>query len=507
MGTEPRKTILIIDDRVDTLRFCQRILRDDFDFVHTPSGKEAATALADGDGIAGIILDRDFSKADPALLIGPREDVRNEGLHILRWLKAEHPGIPVVMVTGFREQKPAMEAADLGADFLAWPDIIEQPDILRARLSRALETAGGRSAEVLAGFRELEIVVESPAFTKTLVALHRAIPGTAPILLLGETGTGKDALAYVIHALSGDSARPYVSVNVASLSPSLIESELFGHKRGAYTSANQTGIGKMRFAHGGTLLLNEIGELAPEVQAKLLTAIEQREVVPVGDVQGYPAEFRLVTATSRDLGGLVRSGTFRRDLYHRIAWHTITIPPLRERREDIPPLIRSFLRRAGQGQENGIVGIANEAIEYMTGLPWYGNIRELKAVMEAAGAVARHFITLADVREVVRRHETLWGDEHVPAARDGATAVVTDAPGARTRDAVAGVVPASAAIPASASADSEREVFAGRTYRELTARYFEFLCRETDGKLAEVARIAGIAKATAYEWKDRFGCK
>jgi len=480
--------ILIIDDREDLVRFCERSLGGTYEFRHV-GGARAAGALLRGTPVAGVLLDRDFSHADPADLLGPPAEARDEGLHILRWLRREHPRLPVLMVTGFRELQAALQAADLGADFLAWEDVTADPGVLAARLARALESNEGRLETVLARFRELGIVAESPAFTRALGTLHRAIPGRAPILLLGETGTGKDTLGYAIHALSGDPLRPYVSVNVSSLNPGLIESELFGHARGAFTGADRASVGKLRFAHGGTLFLNEVGDLAEEIQAKLLTVLERSEVVPVGEVRSHPAEFRLITATSRDLHALVESGRFRRDLFHRIAWHTVALPPLRERPEDIPALVGAFLRSIAPHREGAVTGIAREALEYLVGLPWAGNVRELRGAVEAACAGARHVITVSDVREVVRQRDSILA----------AGAGVEAAPAAPAATAAPGASPA--------PAGAEDAVFGARTYRDLTAAYFHYLVRRSGGRLPEVARLAGISKATAYEWRDRYGEK
>jgi two-component system, NtrC family, response regulator len=474
MNMHTRARILIIDDRDDLLRFCERVLGGEFQFLHVSSAGDARTVLTDPTRpVDAILLDRDFSRSDPTALIGPRGDARNEGIHILRWLKGEYAAVPVLMVTGFREQAPAIEAADLGTDFLGWQDVIADPHILKSRLVRMLETSRGPGDAILSRYREMGIVVDSPRFAQTLLALTRAVPGTGPILLLGETGTGKDTLAYAHHMLAGNLSRPYVAVNVAGLNPGLIESELFGHARGAFTGAERATIGKLRAADDGTLLLNEIGDLSLEVQAKLLSALERDEVVPVGAVQAFPARFRLISATSQDLPDLVDRGQFRRDLYHRIAWHTIEVPPLRERREEIPHLIAAFLRSGGRVPED-VKGITQEAIEYLCGQPWPGNIRELKAVVEAAGAIATYIITLKDVREISNRR--------------GAAA----SPRSATGTGVAEVH------------HCEDVVFGTLRYREVTARYFDYLYRKTGGRLPEIARLARISKTTAYEWRDRF---
>jgi len=496
----PRPLILIIDDQENLLRLCERSLGDTMMFRRVGSGREAQEFLegsfpvntGDPEPSAGqvraIFLDRDFSQTPRELLMGPPEDVRNEGLCILRWLRGRHRGIPVLMITGYRDQETAMHVTDLGADFLAWEDIIAQPAMLRGRIERLLEKNGYGTRTAVTPFRELGIVVDSDAFSQTLVLLRRAMEGKGPLLLLGETGTGKDTLAFAVHAMSGDSARPYVSVNVAALNPNLIESELFGHARGAFTGATQAGLGKLRAADGGTLLLNEIGDLPPEAQSKLLTALEQGEVTPVGDIRAYPARFRLISATSHDLPAMVQSGRFRRDLYHRIAWHTVRIPPLRERREDIPGLVRVFLRGLGQGQEGSVAGIGQEALEYLCRLPWNGNVRELRSVLEVAASISRFMITLGDVREVVESQVAIGtsrNEEIVEPARAGAA-----------QEVLAG--------SAHGGPECERAVFGDLSYRDVTACYFAYLKRRFGDRLPEVARRAGIAKATAYEWNQRF---
>lgn len=487
-----RPTILIVDDRDDLAQFCERFLLDAFAFVHVQSGGDALDRLDAGE-FAGALLDRDFSQIATERLLGPADDVRNEGLTILREIRARHAHLPVVMVTGLRELAAALIATDYHADFLAWEDVIHDSTVLRARLMRAVESSRGESGETCAAFRGAGVVAQSQAMRRMLAAAGLALPGQAPILLLGETGTGKDTLAYAIHALSGDPLRPFVAVNVAALNPSLIESELFGHARGAFTGADRSTVGKIRHADGGTLFLNEVGELSTELQAKLLTVLERREVVPVGEVRSFRADFRLITATSRDLGGLVRTGRFRKDLFYRIAWHTIDIPPLRNRREDIPELAGIFLQSSTASRDGLVYGIAKEAVEYLSDLPWPGNVRQLRGVIEAASARALSMLTIADVRGIVRRQEELGAATEdaplvVPAPEDrwGIRAIDTQAPGHGLREA------------------AERLIFDAVTYRELTGAYFAFLMRQHAGRLAEIARAAGIAKATAYEWRDRY---
>ena len=214
-GSRP-PTLLIIDDREDLFLFCRRILGDLGLFLHAPDTTSARETLAENPGIAVVLVDRDFSHADPSRLLSPKQEIRNEGMHILRWLGREHPSLPAIMVTGYREMSTAIEAADLGYDFLAWEEVTAHPEILRGRLQQILDRSGGREEEILARFRGAGVVVASAAFRRVLVQVHHALAGNAPILLLGETGTGKDTVAWAAHALSGDSTRPFVAVNVAA---------------------------------------------------------------------------------------------------------------------------------------------------------------------------------------------------------------------------------------------------------------------------------------------------
>ncbi|MBM3316799.1 MAG: sigma-54-dependent Fis family transcriptional regulator [Candidatus Eisenbacteria bacterium] len=473
--------VLIIDDREDMLGYCRRTLSEAFTFQRAGHAAEAGEMLA-REAAAAVLLDLDFSHADPQRLLGPREDVRREGFHILAWLRRAHARIPVVMVTARREMSSALRAAELGADYLAWDDVLADPEVLRARLEHAWRRVATQRDPVLAEFRALGVVVESPAFARALVALHEAIPGTAPILLAGESGTGKDVLARAAHDLAGGATRPYIHQNLAAIAPNVFESELFGHVRGAFTGAVADREGMLRAADGGTLFLNEIAELPVSHQAKLLTALERYEVVPIGGVRGLPARFRLIAATSQDLAGRIEQGLFRRDLFHRIAAHTIVLPPLRERREDIPALVAAFLRpTAGPSGSGRISGIAREAVEYLTEQRWEGNVRHLRNVIDSAAAHGRGMITLADVREAVLRFERLHG----PVAGGGAEgADLAEAGEDRLRA-------------------HEEALFARFDRRELLDRYFLFLYRTSGGNLPEVARRAGVAKSTVYEWQRR----
>jgi len=489
MSETQRPLVLIVDDQEIMLQFCERLLGDEFCFLRVADAFEARQVLAQRDDISGMLLDRDFSHADPTRLIGPVSDVRREGLHILQWLRADHPRLPVLMVTGHRDQQAALEAADLRADYLVWNDVVADAQILLARLRRAMHADSGEADEAMHAFRACGVIGESPEFRRMLVALYRVAFDESPVLLLGETGTGKDVLATAVHFLSRDHTHPFVHVNVATLAPSLIESELFGHERGAFTDARTARPGLLRLAHNGTLFLNEIADLALELQAKLLTVLERREVVPVGGERPVPTHFRLVAATSRDLRRLTENGQFRRDLYYRLAWNTVEIPPLRERRDDIPCLVQHCLQRiAARG--GTVTSLTCEASAHLQSLPWHGNVRELEAVVEAACAAADYVVTLMDVNDVVSRNEGRRG----PAApRLDGSAVVAEALNTST-DPGRGFD----------REKLEEQLFADLDFETLRHRYVACLLRLTGHNATRVAEISGLGRTTVFEWLRRW---
>ncbi len=481
MTAEQQPLIMIIDDRRDILRHCERCLGEHFTFMHVPGGRPGLVALRKHP-VSAILLDRDFSQANPDDLIGPRMDVRDEGLHILEQLRAEHPDLPVIMVTGHRDLATAVRATRLKADFVAWEDIEAEPAILAARLQRALEKSQNGNGVGVAAFRKLGIVAESPSIRSVLASLFRAVPGSAPICLLGPTGTGKDTLAYGVHCLSGDARRPFVVVNVASIAPTLIEAELFGKVHGAHNDARES-LGLIRAAHGGTLFLNEIGRLPLEHQAKLLTALDRHEVTPVGGVRPQAVNFRLITATSRDLHALVETGDFQRDLFHRIAWHIFVMPSLAARPDDIAPLAHSFLRGTEAFKTKQVIGFAKEAIEYLLSLPWPGNVRELQGMVEACAVSAMHTITVADIDDVITRsREDVYAGPATNALCQGG-------------------------IPDDAGSDpraSEERVFGTRSLDGVKCAYYFYLKKVEGANLARMAQRAVVAKSTMYEWRQLY---
>jgi len=309
-----------------------------------------------------------------------------EGLNLLKEVRQRDPDATVVMMSGEGERRDALKAMSLGAfDFFQKP---VDPAELRVILARALERR-----RLLAENRALKeqaredgsfgkLVGKSAPMRRLFREIEKVAPSDVTVLVFGESGTGKELVAHSIHAGSSRRDRPFVAVNVSALPESLAEAELFGHERGAFTGAVASRPGRFELAHGGTLFLDEIGTLTAGVQAKLLRAIESREVERVGGRRPVPVDFRLVSATNEDLEGRVAQGTFREDLFYRINTIPIRIPPLRERGDDVVLLSDHFLEKSAVRHRRPARRLSPAVIERFRSHPWKGNVRELEHVIE-----------------------------------------------------------------------------------------------------------------------------
>ncbi|MEN0061332.1 MAG: sigma-54 dependent transcriptional regulator [Myxococcota bacterium] len=300
----------------------------------------------------------------------------------------EVEGVPIIVITAFGSIRSAVQAIKRGAvDYLTKPF---DPDELLLVLHRALSSEQEkRSAEALR--REVSrhwntqgIVGQCDAMQKVLRRLTKVAPTDATVLVLGESGTGKELVARAIHDGSARQNGPFVPVNCAAIPESLFESELFGHERGAFTGANQSKKGLFRAAQNGTIFLDEIGETSPSSQARLLRALQDRAVRPVGASRPVPVDVRIVGATNRDLLEMVEEGSFRRDLYHRLSVMELSLPPLRDRGEDRANLTLTLLANACKRMGKPLVELSNEAIEAIETYAWPGNVRELENALERA---------------------------------------------------------------------------------------------------------------------------
>ncbi len=311
-----------------------------------------------------------------------------DGLELLRRVRAGWPEVPVVMMSGFATVRGAVAAMKLGAkDFLVKPlgvdELVElvEPWVERGRLTdenRALKD------EIRRRFHPDQVICASQPFARVVEMAKRVAASEASVLIQGESGTGKELIASTIHYASPRRDRRFLTVNCAALTETLLESQLFGHVKGAFTGATATRRGLLEEADGGTLFLDEIGDMSPGLQAKLLRVLQEKEFIPVGSTRVRTADVRFVAATNRDLEAEVSAGRFREDLFYRLNVVTLEVPPLRERPEDVAPLVAHFLARHGtRGQ-----AVDAAAMELLRGYSWPGNVRELENVIQMAAVLS-----------------------------------------------------------------------------------------------------------------------
>jgi DNA-binding NtrC family response regulator len=369
--------ILLVDDEEIVLRSCQRILGGEYDVDVAHDGLEALAKVNASDYDV-VVLDIKMPKLD--------------GIEVLRRVKEARPDVDIIMVTGLHEISTAVKAMKLGAlDYLPKPF---EPDQLEMAVARAfdrratLQGAADTDGNGGPAYRFENIIGASPAMQTVFRLVARCAPTNSTVMLRGESGTGKELIARAIHYNSLRRDHPFVPVDCTSLSESLLESELFGHVKGSFTGAVVNKKGLFETADGGTLFLDEIGNITLSTQAKLLRFIEEREFKAVGDTRTQKVDIRLITATNKDLEGMVTDGEFRDDLYYRINIFPIEIPPLRKRRDDIPALATHFLNlcSAEMGQPPG--EFSPGAMNLLLNHDWPGNVRELENVVERAVILA-----------------------------------------------------------------------------------------------------------------------
>jgi len=383
--------ILVVDD--------DEALRESLALLLAAEGYEVVTA-----GDAAAALARLEEPVDVVLC-----DVRmpgRDGLELLPDLIRRLPGAPVLLMSAYGSGDLAVEALKRGAyDYLAKPF---QPSEVLLAIRKARERERLRRANTLLqrdvsrAVGDRPIVAASPPMIDLLEILERAAEYKATVLLTGESGTGKEVLARAIHAQSGRRNQAFVAVNCAAIPEALLESELFGHARGAFTGADRARRGLFVEADGGTLFLDEIGELPPPLQAKLLRVLQEEEVMPIGESKPRRIDVRVIAATSRDLERDVASGRFREDLFYRLDVFRVRVPPLRERRDDVPLLVDHFIARFRETLGKPVRTIADEALDRLVAHAWPGNVRELENVLERAMILAdTDRITLADLPEAI----------------------------------------------------------------------------------------------------------
>ncbi|MFN3477215.1 MAG: sigma-54-dependent transcriptional regulator [Candidatus Methylomirabilales bacterium] len=314
---------------------------------------------------------------------------KKDGLAVLRAAKEVDPQIPVILMTAYGTIRTAVEAMREGAY-----DYVEKDEAFVDRLLLLVERALERRrlfheniilrAEIAEKIGFPKIIGTSRKIQEVSSLAQKVAQSTATVLIVGESGTGKELVARTIHAKSGRASGPFIQVNYAAIPETLLESELFGHEKGAFTGAVALKQGKFELADGGTLFLDEIGELSPSVQAKLLRVLQDRRFERVGGTRPIEVDVRIIAATNTDLAKAVKEKRFREDLYFRLNVFPIAIPPLRERPEDIPPLVEYFMAKFSAQMRKAIKGISGEALKALMGYPWPGNVRELENFVERA---------------------------------------------------------------------------------------------------------------------------
>jgi DNA-binding NtrC family response regulator len=315
------------------------------------------------------------------------------GIDLLGKVKEEYPDTIVVVITAYGSIETAVNAMKMGAaDYLLKPFKPEQLSLViekvthQKRLVSEYEYVRGRLEQAT---RFENIIGRSPAMQEVFDLIPEVAQSDSSVLIVGETGTGKELVAKAIHAKSKRSQRPFVAINCGAMPDTLLESELFGHQKGAFTGAARSRKGFLEVATGGTLFLDEIGEISPKMQVDLLRVLEDKKIIRIGDRQAIDVDFRLISATSRDLEKEVAEGAFREDFFYRINVILIRIPPLRKRREDIPLLIRHFLTKYSQETTKRVDHVTGDAMKLLQGYDWPGNVRELENAVERAVVLSR----------------------------------------------------------------------------------------------------------------------
>jgi len=448
-----KPNLMVVDDLDSARQMVKRVLGRSYAVYDFPSVAEALPAL-DRAAFDVVVTDLRMPGID--------------GIEGLRRFKAKMPDIPVILVTAFATVETAVEAMKAGAfDYLKKPFEPEELELVVARAVEhgRLRRENARLKSALSGeFSVQGIVGRSQGMKDVVSMLERIAPSDVPILIEGESGTGKDLLARAAHAMSARASGPYLALNMSAIPENLAEAELFGHEKGAFTGAEQAREGFFAEAQGGTLFLDEVGLLPPALQPKLLRVLQDGEYIPVGSRKARKANVRVVAATNEDLQRSVREGKFREDLWFRLRVVPLRLPPLRDRREDIPFLIEHFVAKHALRLSRPPLRPDADAMKALIDHPWPGNIRELEHAIERGLLLARgEAITLADLPPELSQS----------AAQE----------------------------PAAGAAE-------GRYRRARDAwerKFLEDLLREAGGSVGKAAELAGIHRSTLYEKLARYG--
>ena len=393
MADQGKSRILLVeDDQVSRETLREWIERQGWEPIAVGSTQEAADHIQEG--VAVIVTDLKMPGGD--------------GMELRRLAKEKAPHAAVIMVSGYGSIETAVEALKEGAfDFLTKPINLKE---LYHRIRRALEkqTMAADIAELHRQLRERHgvdnMIGRSPAMRELFEKIKLVADTNSTVLIIGESGTGKELVARALHMNSPRSHKPFLPVNCAAIPNTLIESELFGHEKGAFTGATERRKGLFQAADQGTLFIDEIGEMPLGLQSKLLRAIENKKIMPVGSPTEVPVDVRLIAATNRDLNDAVKNHQFREDLYYRLKVVVLRLPPLRERREDIPLLVRSFIDQIAEENKRPVRDITPEALNLLRNYHWPGNVRELRNTLEGIIVLSmKPQIEVADLPDAIRQ--------------------------------------------------------------------------------------------------------
>ena len=472
------KTILIVDDDPTQRRLMQAVVeKQGFNAAHADSGEAALDAITGGGHIDAVLLD----------LVMPGMG----GMKALAEIRARAAHLPVVVITATGGIETVVKAMQAGAaDFFVKPASPERITVsirnalkvgeLRGEVVRLQKTASGAL-----GFGDM--IADAPAMRQVVRLGQRAAKSSIPVLILGQSGVGKELIARAIHGASERRGKPMVTVNCGALPENLVESILFGHEKGAFTGASDKHIGKFREADGGTLFLDEIGELPQDMQVKLLRALQEGEIDPVGAKRAVKVDVRIISATNRDLAEEVRAGRFREDLFYRLNVFPIDLPPLRDRMEDLPTLVSHFIARFNAQEGTQIMGASAKTMALLKAFDWPGNVRQLEnAVFRAVVLCEGDELTPEDFPHI----SGVSRDVVEEAAQSEAPLVLAPAAALSDGQHIAEAEDAPVRIM-----DGKGHV---RALEDIERDLIEFAIGTYSGHMSEIARRLGIGRSTLY---------
>ncbi len=402
-SSAPKKRVLLIDDEARVRTSLKMVLEPSYEILQAADAQEGLEV---------------FRKEGPDLVLLDVILPGTDGLAVLKTLRSESKMVPVIMLTGTKLVKTAVDAMKFGAaDYLSKPFDVDE---LRLVVERALESLALQRevkqlrSQVVQRYAFHNLIGKSQGMQEIYAKIEQVSDSRTTVLVTGESGTGKELVAKALHYNSSRRDRPCIALNCAALPETLIESELFGHEKGAFTDATARRTGQFELAHTGTLFLDEIGDLSPVTQAKLLRVLQEREFTRIGGSQPIKVDVRIVAATNKNLDELVRKGQFREDLYYRINVIALYLPPLRERGEDISLLAKHFLAKRVEEEKRPRIEFSKDALESLARYPWPGNVRELENIVEQA------FIWSQQATEITPEHlpSILKGDSRSSSLHD-----------------------------------------------------------------------------------------